>query len=53
MTVRATARLVEIAGKKLVFDVEAFDDREKVGQGRHERYIINTESFFNKVAAKV
>ncbi len=52
MSVRATARLVEIAGKKLVFDVEAFDDREKVGQGRHERYIINTAAFFGKVAAK-
>ncbi|MDR3589730.1 MAG: thioesterase family protein [Negativicutes bacterium] len=52
MTVRATAKLVEIAGKKLVFEVEAFDDREKVGQGRHERYIINTEAFFGKVAAK-
>jgi fluoroacetyl-CoA thioesterase len=52
MSVRATAKLVEIVGKKLVFDVEAFDDREKVGQGRHERYIINTEVFFGKVAAK-
>lgn len=53
MTVRATAKLVEIAGKKLVFDVEAFDDREKVGQGRHERYIINTQTFLGRVAAKV
>jgi fluoroacetyl-CoA thioesterase len=53
MSVRATAKLVEIAGKKLVFDIEAFDDREKVGQGRHERYIINTESFLGKVTAKV
>lgn len=53
MTVRATAKLVEISGKKLVFDVEASDDREKVGQGRHERYIIDTEAFLGKVAAKV
>ncbi|MDR3560003.1 MAG: thioesterase family protein [Negativicutes bacterium] len=52
MSVRATATLLEIAGKKLTFAVEASDDREKVGQGRHERYIINTEAFFGKVAAK-
>jgi predicted thioesterase len=53
MSIRATAALVEIAGKKLVFEVTAADDREKVGQGRHERYIINTEAFLSKVAAKV
>jgi fluoroacetyl-CoA thioesterase len=53
MSIRATATLVEVAGKKLVFEVTAVDDREKVGQGRHERYIINTEAFLSKVAAKV
>jgi predicted thioesterase len=52
MTVRATAKLEEIKGKKLVFSVEAFDDREKVGQGQHERYIINTEPFYKKAAEK-
>ncbi|SDF17190.1 Predicted thioesterase [Sporolituus thermophilus DSM 23256] len=52
MTVRATAELVEVAGKRLVFTVAAYDDREKVGEGRHERYIIRTASFLEKVAAK-
>lgn len=52
MTVRARAELVEIAGKKLTFAVEAFDDREKVGEGRHERYIIDNAKFMAKVAAK-
>jgi len=52
MTVRAKATLLEIAGKKLVFAVEAYDDREKVGEGRHERYIIDTAKFQARVAAK-
>jgi fluoroacetyl-CoA thioesterase len=52
MTVRAQAELVEVAGKKLTFAVEAFDDREKVGEGRHERYIIDNGKFLARVAAK-
>lgn len=52
MTVRAVAKLVEIAGKRLVFEVGAFDDREKVGEGRHERFIIDTEKFLARIAAK-
>ncbi|MDT8902777.1 thioesterase family protein [Anaeroselena agilis] len=52
MTVRARAELTEIAGKKLTFAVEAYDDREKVGEGRHERYIIDNAKFMARVAAK-
>ncbi len=53
MTVTAKAELVEIAGKKLVFDVTASDEREVVGKCRHERFIIsNMEMFLSKVASK-
>lgn len=52
MTVRARAELTEIAGKKLTFAVEAYDDREKVGEGRHERYIIDNAKFMARVADK-
>lgn len=52
MTVRAVATLTEVAGKKLTFAVEAYDDKEKIGEGRHERYIIDTAKFLAKVAAK-
>ena len=41
-----------MTGKKMVFLVEAFDDLEQVGKGRHERYIINTTTFLEKVAQK-
>lgn len=52
MTVRAVAELVEISGKRLTFTIEAFDDREKVGEGRHERYLVNMPKFLAKIAAK-
>jgi predicted thioesterase len=48
MTVTAKAELQEIDGRRLVFRVEAFDEREKVGEGSHERYIINLPKFLAK-----
>ncbi|MDF2874679.1 MAG: hypothetical protein K0R22_1362 [Sporomusa sp.] len=52
MTVRATAELTGIAGKKLTFTIEAFDDQEKIGQGTHERYIIDLDKFLKKAESK-
>ncbi|MBP2655851.1 MAG: hypothetical protein H6Q73_3420 [Firmicutes bacterium] len=52
MNVRAVAKLREIDGKRLIFDVEAWDDAEKVGQGQHERFIISSMKFLNKVEEK-
>lgn len=53
MTVTARAELVELTGKKLVFDVVAFDTQETVGKCRHERYIIsNMAAFLAKTAEK-
>ena len=52
MQAKATATLVEVSGKKLVFRVEAFDDKDKIGEGTHERYIVNTEKFMKAIDAK-
>ena len=52
MKVKARATLVEIKGKKLVFQVEAFDDIEKVGTAIHERFIIDKTKFFAKIELK-
>lgn len=48
--VRATAELVEIDGRRLVFKVEAYDEQKKIGEGQHERYIINLDRFLKKMA---
>lgn len=52
MKVRALAELVEIAGKRLVFRIEAFDEKEKIGEGIHQRYIIDVAKFLQKCNAK-
>ncbi|MFZ5354798.1 MAG: thioesterase family protein [Bacillota bacterium] len=52
MKVRAAAELLKIEGKKLTFKIEAYDEVEKIGEGTHERYIINLEKFIPKAMAK-
>lgn len=51
-TVRANAELVEVDHHRLVFAVAAFDELEKIGEGRHERFIIDEGRFLNRVARK-
>lgn len=53
MTVRAVAELTEIDGNRLIFKVEAFDNKEQIGKGTHERYIVDIEKFSQKAEAKL
>jgi fluoroacetyl-CoA thioesterase len=46
------SELVEIDRRRLVFKVEVFDEKTKIGEGTHERFIINNERFFAKAEAK-
>lgn len=50
-TVTATAKLVEVNGRKLTFEVSAADSKGTIGKGTHERFIINNEKFMAKVNA--
>ena len=52
MKVRATSELIEVHGKKLVFHVTAFDEKEKIGEGTHERFIVSADRFLQKTQAK-
>ena len=52
MTVTAQAELVEVDRKRLLFKVEAFDNEEKVGEGEHERFLIDLEKFLGRSAEK-
>lgn len=40
MTVRAKAVLLETDGRRCLFDVEAWDDVDKIAEGRHERFVV-------------
>ncbi|MCD8364216.1 MAG: thioesterase family protein [Clostridiales bacterium] len=52
MTVRCESELIEVDGRRLVFSVKAYDDAELIGEGIHERFIINNEKFMGKAQAK-
>jgi len=42
-TVRATSKLVKVAGRRLTFAVEAHNDREKIGEGSHKRVVVKKD----------
>lgn len=52
MTVRAEAELIEIDRRRLVFSVKAWDEVELVGEGTHERFIVDMKKFTDKCNAK-
>lgn len=52
MRVVARSRLVKIDGKFLTFEIWAEDERERIGEGVHERAIIDRARFVQKVEAK-
>ena len=52
LKVWAEAELTAVEGRKLTFAVTAFDEREKIGGGTHERFIIKPEKFVARAEAK-
>ena len=52
MKVWAETELVEIDRRKLTFRVAAYDERGLIGEGRHERFLIDNERFQAKADAK-
>jgi fluoroacetyl-CoA thioesterase len=53
MTVRAKATLLEGDGRRYLFQVEAWDDRDKVAEGRHERAVVpDLARFLERVMKK-
>jgi predicted thioesterase len=52
MRVTFRSELTGMEDRRLFFKVEAFDDQEKVGEGTHERAIVNVAKFAGRVQAK-
>jgi fluoroacetyl-CoA thioesterase len=52
MTVRVRSTLSQVDGRKLTFSVQAFDEKEKVGEGVHVRYIVDRAKFDSRLAEK-
>jgi len=53
MKVWAESSVTAVEGKKLLFEVAAFDEAGEIGRGTHERFIIKPEKFLAKAQTKL
>ena len=53
MEVRCESKLIEVDRKRLVFEVKAYDACGLIGEGIHERFIIDNQKFMQKANAKL
>jgi len=53
MRVRVTAELVKIDGRTFDFRVEARDEKEPIGDGLHQRVVVNVVRFDERVQRKI
>lgn len=52
MTVTCDAELIKIDNRRLVFSVRAYDEAGLIGEGKHERFIVQNDKFMAKTNAK-
>jgi predicted thioesterase len=52
MQVTAHAELVKVDGRRLTFRVSAEDEKETIGEGVHERIVVNVERFDRRTRDK-
>jgi fluoroacetyl-CoA thioesterase len=53
MRVQVTAELVKVDGRTLDFHVEARDEKEAIGDGLHQRVVVNVARFDQRVQRKI
>ena len=53
MEVHATAEVVEVNGREIKFNVQAFDECGLIGEGTHKRFIVYAEKFQDKTNSKL
>jgi len=49
--VRTTARVIAVERRVIRFEVEAFNDQRRIGEGRHARGLVNVEAFTKRLGA--
>ena len=53
MKVYAEAEITEVDGRRVAFNVSAYDEKGIIGEGKHERFIVNDEKFIAKTYSKL
>ena len=52
MTVTFRTEITSVDDRRVNFKVEAFDEKEKIGEGTHQRFIVNAARFAARVQEK-
>lgn len=52
MLVRAEAEITGVDGRKITYEVRAFDAQGEIGSGNHERFIVEGKKFQEKADGK-
>lgn len=50
--VMCESKLIDVDGKKLTFEVRAYDEAGLIGEGKHERFIVENEKFLKRAQNK-
>ena len=53
MLVTATAEVIAVDGRAVTFRVSASDERDLIGEGKHNRVVVNVAKFDVRVQAKI
>jgi fluoroacetyl-CoA thioesterase len=53
MRVRARSEVIAVDGRRVSFKVEAWDDKEKIGEGTHARVIVDDARFKERISQKI
>lgn len=53
MRVVATAEITAVEGRTVAFKVEARDEKEPIGDGTHQRVVVNVDRFVQRVQRKL
>lgn len=49
MKVICESKLIKIDGKKLYFEIQAWDEKGEIGTANHTRYIVDAKKFMDKL----
>ena len=53
LEVRAEAVVTKVEGNTIYFDVTAYDEKGKIGEGTHTRVVVTAQKFLDRAYSKV
>ena len=52
LTVTVVTKVIAIEGRRIDYEWTAHDDREQIGNGTHQRFVVDGERFMSRLATK-